>query len=137
MDEARRRGRGGLGWAGVAAAVLAGWLVVGLVLLGALASGASPSTTPPIAVHVESCDQDGGAYRMRGHVTNWSDRPVHFVELEARFRDRSGSVVDVTSTYAVGSERLRRGESATFTTSTNHASAYGCAAELLDFRFAE
>lgn len=121
----------------VAGVALPMMLCTGLFLLGATLPREPEEVALPVSVHADSCEWEGSYYRLHGHAKNWSARPVHFVEIEVRFRDRYGQVVDVESTYAVGSERLRTGESAEFTASTEHAGAYGCAAELLDFRYAD
>ena len=46
-----------------------------------------------------------------GSIKNNSDQTVRFVELKGSFKNKLGEVIDIATTYAVGSEGLDPGES--------------------------
>jgi hypothetical protein len=87
-----------------------------------------------LVVGHEKCSGEYGYSTATGRVTNGSSYTVQFVKLEARFYDRKGQVIDISSTYAVGSEYLRPGESAEFRASSTADGVSRCGADLVDFR---
>lgn len=69
-----------------------------------------------------------------GTVTNNGKKTYTFVEVKGKFKDSSGSVLDTDWTYAVGSEGLSPGESATFRMSVDKdRSISKCSVEILDY----
>lgn len=69
--------------------------------------------------------------RVVGKITNNSDYTVNFVEVSISFYD-DGNKIDAATTYAVGKESLRPGESQEFEVYHKY-SYYEKRAEILDF----
>lgn len=87
-----------------------------------------------LSVEVDSCDHGSVYTRTEGSVRNDGDIIVHFVRVRLTWDNPYGDIIDTNSTYTVGSESLRPGESSTFSGSTQHDRAVGCFASLLDYR---
>ena len=69
-----------------------------------------------------------------GTITNNGERTYTFVEIKGKFKDSSGTTLDTDWTYAVGSEGLAPGESATFRMSVKkNNSIKSCSVEILDY----
>ena len=69
-----------------------------------------------------------------GKVTNNGKKTYTFVEVKGAFKNSSGTVLDTDWTYAVGSEGLAPGESASFRLSVDKdRSISKCSVTLLDY----
>lgn len=68
-----------------------------------------------------------------GRVTNNGEKKYEFIKVRGAFKDSSGAVIDTDWTYAVGSEGLLPGESATFKMFVdNDYSIDSCSVSLMD-----
>lgn len=69
-----------------------------------------------------------------GTLTNNGRRTYRFIEVKGKFKDSSGKVIDTDWTYAVGSEGLAPGESATFRLSVDkNWEIKKCTMEIIDY----
>lgn len=67
-------------------------------------------------------------------ITNNGKKTYAFIEVKGRFKDSSGTTLDTDWTYAVGTEGLEPGESATFRLSVNkNSNITKCDFEILDY----
>ena len=67
-------------------------------------------------------------------ITNNGKKTYTFVEVKGKFKDSSGNIIDTDWTYAVGTEGLAPGESATFRLSVSkNSNITKCDLEILDF----
>lgn len=67
-------------------------------------------------------------------ITNNGKKTYTFVEIKGKFKDSSGNIIDTDWTYAVGTEGLAPGESATFRLSVSKNSKITkCDLEILDY----
>lgn len=97
----------------------------------------SPTPPPPVvdlALSVDSCTRRSTYLWTEGSVRNQGEATVNFVQVRLTWQDADGSTVDTGSTYAVGRESLRPGESTTFQGATQHSTARRCVASVLDYR---
>ena len=70
----------------------------------------------------------------KGTITNNGRKTYTFIEVKGAFKNASGTVVDTDWTYAVGSEGLNPGESATFRMSIDKdLSVKSCSVSLVDY----
>jgi len=92
--------------------------------------------TPAMAfkVKVDSCTGSGDYTRTEGSITNTGNKTVHFVTMRLTWLNAAGQVVDTASTYAVGSEMLRPGESTQYSGSTRAKGVSKCRAGILNYR---
>lgn len=117
------------------------WVV--LLLIGPPAEDERPATgslSDPrvdVRVTVRSCEVGDGFTWIRGSVRNDGETTVRFVEVRLTWESRAGDVVDTGSTYAVGREHLRPGESSEFSGYSEAGLADECFAELLDYDVVE
>jgi hypothetical protein len=93
-----------------------------------------PEARVNLSLSVDSCTSRGNYLWTEGSVTNDSEVTVRFVTVRLTWEDSDGDVVDTGSTYAVGGESLRPGETSGFSGNTQHPSAQRCVASLLDYR---
>ena len=93
-------------------------------------------TGPAMAfkVKVDSCTGSGDYTRTEGSITNTGNKTVHFVTMRLTWLNAAGQVVDTASTYAVGSEMLRPGESTQYSGSTRAKGVRECRAGILNYR---
>lgn len=69
-----------------------------------------------------------------GTLTNNGRRTYTFIEVKGKFKDSSGKVLDTDWTYAVGSEGLAPGESASFRISVDkNWDIKKCTMEIIDY----
>lgn len=81
-----------------------------------------------------SVDTNSSYTVCTGKITNNGSRIYTFVEVKGAFKDKNGEVVDTDWTYAVGSEGLAPGESATFRLSVpKDYSVETCSVSILDY----
>ena len=67
-------------------------------------------------------------------ITNNGRKTYTFIEVKGKFKDSSGTILDTDWTYAVGSEGLEPGESATFRLSVSkNTNITKCELEILDY----
>lgn len=67
-------------------------------------------------------------------ITNNGRKTYSFVEVKGKFKDSSGTILDTDWTYAVGSEGLAPGESATFRLSVKkNLNISKCEFEIIDY----
>ena len=67
-------------------------------------------------------------------ITNNGKKTYTFIEIKGKFKDSSGTILDTDWTYAVGSEGLAPGESATFRLSVSkNTNIITCELEILDY----
>lgn len=67
-------------------------------------------------------------------ITNRGNKTYSFVEVKGKFKDSTGSILDTDWTYAVGSEGLAPGESATFRLSVKkNINISKCDFEIMDY----
>lgn len=67
-------------------------------------------------------------------ITNNGRKTYTFIEVKGKFKDSSGTILDTDWTYAVGSEGLAPGESATFRLSVSkNTNILTCELEILDY----
>ena len=70
-----------------------------------------------------------------GTITNNGRKTYSFVEVKGKFKDSSEKIIDTNWTYAVGSEELAPGESATFKILVaKNPNIVECALEILDYK---
>lgn len=70
-----------------------------------------------------------------GTITNNGRITYSFVEAKGKFKDSSGKTIDTNWTYAVGSEKLAPGESASFKMLVaKNSNIVECALEILDYK---
>ena len=97
------------------------------------------SYTPEVAENVlkfsdVSVSHNSSYTVCTGTVTNNGNRTYSFVEVKGKFKNASGTVLDTDWTYAVGSEGLAPGESATFRLSVDkNRDIKNCSMEIVDY----
>lgn len=83
---------------------------------------------------VDRCSRDGEYTLVGGSVLNNGERAARFVTVEVKVRDSAGQVVDTGTTYAVGSEYLRPGESSRWRWMSRAPGVARCEARVQDYR---
>ena len=98
------------------------------------ASKPLPEPETVLVVEVDGCGSGEDYTRTEGLVRNDGETVVHFVQVELRYEDAAGRVIDTGTTYAVGSERLAPGESSRFEGFSRASGVHRCSARLETWR---
>lgn len=87
-----------------------------------------------IVVDDVSVSISGDNYYITGTVTNETKKTVYFVKVRITLEDKEGNVLNTDSTYAVGDEGLRPGETSVYECYTKYiAGADSVRAQIYDF----
>lgn len=95
--------------------------------------------TPEVAADVlafsDTNVSKNGSYTIcTATITNNGKKTYTFIEVKGKFKDSTGTTLDTDWTYAVGSEGLEPGESATFRLSVSkNTNITTCELEILDY----